>query len=408
MELLLLAVVEFVNPLVVFALFFVLDGLFTLVNLLCCLADVLGAVIDWRGRRRMEKIASHAPQTDAPAIRRRSPWKKRLLLAAVAVFVLLLAGLWAANRFYFEPVLRWGMGRLESRTGIAADFKTASGTFWTGEIQLSGVSLKRQNHPQSRFDVAVDEVAMNVSILDLLWQRIVLESLELDGVHGCWEKLAPAGAIKKYRPFRIENFRLSDLRIAYADHVAGKGEPALNIAVDTMRSSVLEDHWLIVDLLFRSSISGRIEDVPFEVATRGSSDASYDCLWKCDDMPLPLFARLAGKPFDIFEKGYLDIAVENAFVFKPESAVAMDWNVTLRDFKARVPPGTSLKGKAFWHPVVFFLNRKKERLHLAFTVRSDKDARHISTSDDLAAAIDLGKQLFGAVRKMAAKPETEQ
>ena len=397
MEFLLIAIVDLAAPLSALSLFFTLDLLVVAVDGVAFLAEALLRLLSGRARSS-GKTASDPEAIDPLPIRRKSSWRRRILLAALAVFALLLAGVWMADRFYFEPIMRWGAARLEKSAGVAVDFKDVSGSLWTGEIHFTDLAMKRDSHPVSTFDVAVDRVDMRVSVVRLLWRQLRLESLAVDGARGTWTRLAKAESGGVLRTFSISDFRLDDFRIDYHNRLAGPGALPVEIRVESMQSLGLSSRWLILQLLFVSRVTGSIDGAPFLVRPDTKTLLDVTTTWKCDGLPLPVLASLVGRPFTMFERGRVDVFIENSVYFRPEFALVMDWNVILGDFAARVPPGATLKEKAVYLPVVSYLNLRKKSLNLAFKARLAKKNSSIATSDDLESSLDLGAKVFEALK----------
>ncbi len=283
---------------------------------------------------------------------------------------------------------------------MAVDFKSVSGSLWTGELRFTGLSVKRGSHPLSTFDVAVDRVDMQVSVFSLLWRQLQLESLMIEGVRGTWTRQAKAEKSGLPRTFSISDFSLADFLVSYHNLPAGPVAKPVEVRVDAMRSMAgLSSKWLIIDLLFMSRAEGAIDGAPYFIGPIEETPSDMGIVWKCEGLPLPVLASLVGKPLTIFERGKADVFIKNS-VSLPEFALEMDWNVVLTDFRASVPSDWSLKEKAVGFPVAAFLNLKRERLDLNFKAKLGGKGGFVSTSDDLESALDLGGKLFGTVHKI--------
>lgn len=396
MELLIAVIVELANPVIIYSVCFTLDLLIVAADLLSYPIQFLLRLFS-RSASRTETGGGEAGTPPSP-IGRGSLWRRRILLAAAAGLVVLLAGVWIADRYYFEPILRWGAGRLEKRAGIAVDFASASGSFWTGEMRFNDLSIRRDNHRSSTFDVTIRKLDMRISMVRLLWRRIRLESLAVDGVRGSWTRLAKAGTKGARRTFSISDFRLDDFQVDYHNRLAGADAKPVSIRVDAMSSALLSSRWLVLQLLFLSKVTGAIDATPFLIhpGTRTGGDITYT--WKADGLPLSVLASLAGKPFTIFERGHANVHIENSLYLLPEIALDMGWAVALEEYKAKTPPGASLKEKAIWFPLVTYLNAKRGKLNLAFIIRLNGKDDSIATSDDLDTVLDLGGKVFEALK----------
>lgn len=397
MELLLFAIIELFVPLCVFAILALIDAVVCAVNLVAAVFDLLPLLA--KNRSASPNGSDTAPTTAGKI------WPRRIAWATGIILALLLLTVAVANSFFFADVVNVITRQVTKRTGIQISFREVTGSFWTGTFHFTGLSVARRSHPQSTFAITADKADVDISVTSLPWQRIVVDSLDLQGIRGDWEKLARADKFTPRRPFRIENFRLADMRVRYANRIAAPDAEPLTVNITSMRSTLLRSKWLAFDLLFLSNIDGTIDETAFQVVTDHVSDSRYMTRWRSDGMPVAQLKTLVGGPFRIFEKGLVDISIENRLTLKPENTMDMDWSLVIRDFKAKVPSGSSFKAKAALTPVVLYLNRKKERFELAFSYKWNEKEKKIeaSSSDDLDDILDLGKRMLGTLADAAKK-----
>lgn len=414
MEILIYALINLFVPLTLLALVLLCDLLSFIINLIILIVEI---VCFFSGKSSpLESAAKPPPPTavtksanTAPAPRHRgNRWSRRLLWASGIILVVFLIMMTVANLFFFDDMVRMMAHYGTKGTGIQVNFDKVSGSLWKGKFEFTGLSVTRLSQSVNTFAIKIDSAEVDISMAALPWQRIVVESLVVKGVRGDYRKLGHASRYTPRRSFRIEDFNLSDLRVDYINRMAGSDALPVVVKIDAMRSTLMRSNWLVFDLLFLSNIDGSFDGTAFQVVTERVAYASYLTRWRADDMPVSLLKAIVGTPFGIFERGRVDISIENRLTLKPENALDMDWSLVIRDFKARVPPDSSLKAKAALSPIVFYLNRKRERLELAFGIAWDaKEGKsELSSSDDLDDMFDLGKRLADTLTRRMKKDES--
>ena len=331
-------------------------------------------------------------------------WPRRILLIGTAILVVFLATVYVANRWYFEPVTRWSLGHLEKRAGIKVDFAEVTGSFWTGKFDFRRLTARRAEHEKSRFDLSIDSLALNVSMWDLAWRKVVFDSLAIGGVRGEWEQVSRSDKLKPRRFFRLNMFSVDDATIRYTNRAIGPQPFAVNLRIDTLRSPHLGSDWFLYDLLFHTNLAGAVDDTRFRIMTSGELGEQFENIWICDGLPIPLVAQVVGTPLDWFEKGDIDVHVENRFRFASggDHEALMRWSIVFRDFHARAPEGSSLKARAVAKPLLFFVNRKSERLDLSFEWMLNKNEFRYASSADLGDLVRaaLGRKTLETLKKL--------
>lgn len=368
-------------------------------------AALLGALLRWL----FPSLAGGAAR-EKGGVRVRSKWPLRIALIASFLVAVFLAGVYVANRWYFEPVTRWSLGHLEKRSGIKVDFAEATGSFWTGEFNFRQLTARRSTHDKSRFDISVESIELDVSMTNLLWRKVVFEKLSIREVRGEWDQLARSDKLKARRSFQLNQFTMDDVTLRYTNRTLGQQPLAVTLRIDTLRAPRLGSDWFLWNLLIHSNVTGAVDDTRFEIATNNETGPQFETLWRCDGLPIPLVAQVVGTPLTWFEKGDIDIHVENRYHPRGLGEVTMKWRVALRDFHARAPEGSSLKTRAMAKPLLFFVNRKSEGLDLTFELEWDKDKTRYASSADLGdlARVALGDEILELLKSLAKRGDGEK
>ena len=146
----------------------------------------------------------------------------RGMVVSAAVLVGSLLGLFVADRFFFEPILRRVLKSASSRTTMELRFDTATGSFFEGKAELSGVKLKREKHRISNFDFEIKTITFDLSVRDLLQSRGYFEELRVQGVRGAYERVSVPDRLKARRPFTVEQLSIEDIQLEFTDRTRKK------------------------------------------------------------------------------------------------------------------------------------------------------------------------------------------
>ncbi|MDR1485671.1 MAG: hypothetical protein LBT09_12730 [Planctomycetaceae bacterium] len=363
---------------------------------------------DWKARRKKllvspaensepketeiaESVVSDSPtaipQTNKIAKKKKTVWRKIVVwgVAVCSVLIMLfLAGITIANIFFFESLVRFSLRQAESRTNIAIKFDKAKGSFWTGNIQLNGVTVSRQNHKISNLEFKGETVEIDLSMSHLLGWSFVFESVKIAGFKGTWEQVGKRTNLKPRKNFRIDRLSMNDIQLNFTDRTLAKEPFQTVIKLDTIESMPLRSNLAVFDVLFRSRGRGSINDIPFVVDSEKGKH-----FYRMNDLPIEFFAKFAGGMLDWFDKGKIDLLIEDKL---SNGEVSIHWNVTLHDFHVKVPEGTNIKVKAATLPLVLFLNHESKRLPLDFDLRITEDEFHFKSSTELN---DLARNILG-------------
>lgn len=242
-----------------------------------------------------------------------------------------------ANAFFFESVLKFALKQVERRTNIAIRFEKAEGSLWSGRLYLKNLSVARQDHPCSRFEIEGDHVEVRLSVTKLFFGSNELQTVRITGFRGTWEQVGKAEKLKPRRLFRIDRLVLEDVQLDFADHTRGKNVFEAKINIDYLESSPLRSQWAVFDVLFRSNATGKINGVPFEIDSEKGRH-----FFRMEDVPIRLFSAY----FDLLrwcDEGKVDLLIDNTFA---GDEFVMRWSVVFREIHAKVPDEADLKTKA--------------------------------------------------------------
>lgn len=326
----------------------------------------------------------------------KSLWHKiaiRGTIVCSAILLLIVLTAVIANAFFFESVMRFALRQVDKRTDIAIEFDKAGGSFWTGQVCLDGVSVKRQGHPTSCFDLKGESVELDLSVSELFRWSVVFESVKVSGFDGTWEQVGKADKLKPKRKFRIDRLLMDDVQLEFTDRTREKGPFLATIKLDTLESSPLRSHWAVFDVLFRSRGIGSVNQVPFVINSESGKHS-----FRMNDVPVELLANYVGT-LDWFETGKVDLLIEDKI---GDGEIAMHWSLTFHDFKVKAPEGTNLKVRTAAMPLVAFLNLKSKRLPLEFDLQMKENEFRFKSTTELndVARIVLGDKIMDGLKKI--------
>lgn len=335
-----------------------------------------------------------------PAIR----WLGRLALAALALLVIaVLVGNW----YFFEPILRWQLSRAADKAGVTIEFASATGSLWTGRVEMNDARIARPEHPAMTFDIQVRELVIDVDYLDL-WHRSRVQTCHVVGLKGEIERRQAEGkgldleallqSGKRRRRIVVEDFSLTDATVKLSDSTRPKQRLSAELEINSFTLAPLKSDWLIFDVFFRAQLAGKINGRPVSIASR-VIEGGRETKWKADGLPVPLVAPYLGGPITWIREGTVDLEVTDRWQTDGEGRpkeIHMHWTVVFRDVRAEAPKELGLWSKAVAVPVLALLNRKGKELKLEFEFEADPEGFYLASSEDLS-------EWWGAMGELLAK-----
>lgn len=395
----------------------VAEGLFALLALFAeAIISLIGALIGWvlswiggKGRRRAPEVFVESSQT-APWPKKRRRQSKSLAWVkwgALAVFALLVTVITVGNFVFFEPIARWAVASMETRTGIRTDFSSATGNFFTGRIDLRGVKMTRPAGDKGGFDITARRVKIDLDIPGILSSPSAVDSVHITGIEGRIEHRPRSRSRRSGRPsvgerieklrtrksFVVRDLRLDDIRLS----LTRAGAPATDIVIDRLSSQPMRSRFALFDVLFRSNATGSVAGRPFTIATR-TVDGGRETKWNMDGLPVDVAARFfTAPPIGWLTEGTMDVRVIDRWRLAEAAEIDMDWRFVLRDGRATIPETVSAPIRAAARPAVNYINSREAPLDIGFTLTM-KEAQF-----DGAASLDAAGLWRAVVEGVAAE-----
>ena len=307
-----------------------------------------------------------------------------LALASLAVLAALLL-----NTVLFGPALRWNLSRWKGKTGIEVTFQSASGNWLTGRADLKNVTVRRAGDARTHFDLALSEARFDVRMTSLLGREVSLESVEIAGLRGTFERLAPRGERRRGREFTVDRLVLTDTSVLFRDRPVDEKPVEMKLALERLECAPFHRRFAVFDVLFRANTKGTIDGAPFTVRSEGGP-GGRSTFWHAENLPLRFLADYAGGGFAWFRSGRADFDVTDSWKDGDAREIDSHWKLHLKAPVAEVPAALTGWKRPIATAVVAFVNRHPVDLPLEFDLKINRDefdgAVSVEASGLLAAA----------------------
>jgi len=302
-------------------------------------------------------------------------WLRRLSIIFVITFILVVALSLAINYLFFEPSARLVLEQVKNRTGIAMTFNSAQGNIFTGEVQLKGVKLIRDQDSSSRFQLQVEEIDLDMDMIELLSFRTKMEKLKITGLKGTFQRNAVVKQVRPRKAFEIRNFTIEDTHLLFSDTTRGANTITIPINIKKFHSSPFRSYMPIYDILFHSTGSGWLaDDSDFAIYKEQSRDGK-DIRWTFNDIPLETISAYATGSFNLISEGRVLLEIKNQFVPGVEPKVVLNCHLAVRDVKAQVPenyPETGIRHNLAQR-LVNFINSHSRDISFRFSFQISQE-----------------------------------
>ncbi|MGH1402858.1 MAG: hypothetical protein ACRBDL_01295 [Alphaproteobacteria bacterium] len=378
-------------------------------GLLSLMLELLLCAIPSSGREKVK--ASGAVSTHKKTV---FPFKV-ISRVAGGLFLTVLILLFSVNTFLFEPTVRFIVSKVEENTKMEVSFSSASGDILSGAVKFTSLHIQRENDEAFDFDILAQSTSFDVDVYSLLSNSIVIENLIVEGVKGeAWDKAKQkeVGSQKPNNKFeagigdfkfgielkdgnKIEDdvpprkleakkkFIISDLHIngVRLDIYKNDKEP-LVLALDKIHSAPFRSQYAVFDTFFRSNIEGSLNNHKITISTKDVGDGR-NTKWHLDNFPVTLIKSYVHKaPFSWFERGSIDVLVEDKWQYGDNAEIEMDWRMQLKDVVVKAPVDASVISKALASPVVSYINKRSGSADFRFSlVMNEKQFESTSSLD---------------------------
>lgn len=327
-----------------------------------------------------------------------------ILSKAIAVSCWLFGGLFAVglvaalvvNSFLFAPSVAWVARGVSERSGIEIAFDRVDGNLFTGRFLFDGLRVGRRIPDKTEYALTIDTADVKVDLFSLVGQP-KLSHLKLSGIGGdIWSKRrkpspdmgnggeagdgSAAGQLRPRKNFEIRALNIANAQIALHHGTA----PPLAVTIDTLDSPLLRSRYAIFDAAFRANLNGTINGHAITIATK-SADDGFANTWRLEDIPAGLLGDYVDRPpFKWFERGTVDVLVENELGSGNNAKIDMDWRIVLEDMKMANPGDGPLLARAAYASMARYINARDKDIDLHFQLAMNEDQFETRSSLDAA------------------------
>lgn len=283
-----------------------------------------------------------------------------IVLTALAGVV--LASVLVANFFYFEPSVRFVLGQMEKRTGVATACKEIDGSLLMGRVSLGDCDIRRASHPRSTFELEVTALDIDLRITSLLGTA-TLDTAHVSGLSG-WvraDRARAAGddseraAVRPRRDFEIRDLQVSDVRVSVSGTNPDGNDFEVPIEIEQLAIRPLRSRLVLFDLLFRANASGTLAGAPFRLTTTAIPDGRRT-EWRAQQVPVASFGAMTGGALAWFNSGIVDVYVDDEWQRSDATAIDLDWQLRFSALEVAPPPGTGSVARFVTAPLTRFVN----------------------------------------------------
>lgn len=299
-------------------------------------------------------------------------WLGHIAKVCAAVVAVLLVAVSLIDAFFLRPVVAWIFGHVERSRGVAIQFDDADGNLWMGQIEISGLSVRRHGSERSDFDLRAEKLVLDVGLLHLLTKTPRLQEARLEGVRGSYVRKPRPSTEESPVPLDVDVLRILDADVAVSTELRGIEQPLeFRLEVDSWTSQPMRSHWTALDLLFHSTARGRVERIPFEVQSVDIGQ-ERETRWKTAGVPVSL-SHFLGPPLTWIRSGTLDVELSSRWPLDDRTEVPGDCRLELHDVQAEAPGEVPWALRLAIQPAVAYINGHAHDLPLEFDFRLDRE-----------------------------------
>jgi len=360
------------------------------------LESAFGIAIGFRRRDPKANLSPEALEAIKQKGQRRRKFLNRLSLTLGGILVLLVVVVGLLNLLFFEATVRWGLARIEKRSGVKITFASATGSLFSGQLTLKGVGAQRQGNTASNFDLRADEFTLDLSMTRLLARSSRIEKVFISGLKGDFHRVAAPERMKIRKRYEVDYLHLEGVEIAVRDSSRPEELPfALKIV--ELDSQPLRSRFAVFDILFRSNASGEIAGRPFLIRT-AKTEHGRETTWQADGLPMAFAGRHIGGPFDWLKGGTVDVRVEDKWKIDENAEIEMHWSFLLRNLVVVAPESASPTKRLIASAIAEYLRLNAEKLDVSFNLNLNENQFEGAASVGAAGLWDATRE--GLVREL--------
>lgn len=354
------------------------------------LESAFGITLGFGGRDRKTDLSPAALEAIKQKTQRRRKFRKRLSLILGGILVLLVAVVALLNFVFFEATVRWGLARVEKRSGVKMTFASATGNLFSGQLTLKGVALQREGNATSNFDLRADEFTLDLAMTKLFARTARIEKVFISGLEGEFHRVAAAERMKIRKRYEVSHLQLEKVALTIRDTSRSK-EFQFALKIAALESQPLRSRFAVFDILFRSNASGEIAGRPFLIRT-GLTEHGRETTWQAEGLPVAFVGQHIGGPFDWLQGGTIDVRVEDKRKLSDKTQIEMRWSFVLRNLVVVTPEGASPTSRLVASAIAAYLSRNADKLEVGFNLTLNENQFESAASAGAAGLWDATRE----------------
>lgn len=323
-------------------------------------------------------------------------------LAAVVLTCVLVA-----NFLYFDQSVRFVLGQVETRTGIATECGDIEGSLLTGEVRMRDCDIRRSSHPRSTFELEVAVVDIDLRITSM-FGTATLDSATVEGLTG-WVRTDRVRAtdegdgearVKPRRDFAVKDLRVSEVRVSVSGKNQDGNDFEIPIEIGAFEIRPLRSRLALFDVLFRANGRGTLAGAPFQLSSE-EIPGGRRTEWRAQGVPIASVGSLVGGPLAWFSSGTVDVYVDDEWQRSDATSIDLDWRLDFSELEVAPPPGTGRVARVLTAPLTRFVNGFDGAFPLEFAlVLNENQFEYRSSLSAAGVWTAIGESVNTALRLM--------
>ena len=311
---------------------------------------------------------------------------------ALALFVLVMVGLFVLNTFLFKPTVDYIAAAVSAKTNTGIEYTGVKGNFFNGLFEFENLEVYKKGTSKFDLDFSIETLLIDIDVFSLISSPIIIEFLEADGIDGAvfQNEIAKIGGdkapktLKAKKGFIIEGLSITDANIEFRKH----DKHLADIDIIKIISTPFRSNYAMFDTFFRSNILAEVNGSVVKIKSFPYREGR-ETTWVLEDFPAELAGAYIDKaPLNWITGGRVDIHVHDIWRFGEVAEIDMDWNLNFKDIEVEAPEGTSLKARAVGLPFVSFIKARGGDANIGFSLVMNEGQFESAYSLDTAGLWD--------------------
>ena len=336
-----------------------------------------------RGRR-----STQPNQAPAPSVLR------SLLYGTLGLTIAALIGAAVLSTVLLGSTLRFVGTRVAASKGVELSFESAAGNLWLGRIELRKLHVRRTTMAAPlHFDLRVDNLRFEFSILDLLRRRLLVTQLRIRGVSGTVNRRGRGDDSAPARPrtLVVRDLQLERANLSYRDIAR---EATLSLILRQASCVRVRHEYLLFDLFFDCNARGQLDGAELEVRRRGANPGL-----DLTRLPAKTLVSFFPAPFRWLRRGSVTLRTRRELLDEASGRLKLHTTLTFEGMRMAAPPKEAMIKRALMMPIVAAFNRRPHDRSMTLALTVDRETwRNASTFERTGLLAALGRTLMLSLR----------